>query len=197
MECCYDDCGEFSVTPVLMAPCYTSKCCDEPPICYPCLPRCHKPAIAYCEKKKSRRHDDDDDCCDGCDRKRGPSPPRHKRAPTSQSATNCCHPPNCCPTCCQPTCKPVRTKYVIPCYRYEDGRIERYVPTRYGRLPMSAYRRNGMQDQIHGYRGAVRYLCAGEGSQGPCVYTAVEPLRRLYPKVTQEVNPVKKKKDKK
>lgn len=62
---------------------------------------------------------------------------------------------------------------------------------------MTAYQRNGMQDQIHGYRGAIRYLCAGECRQGCCVYTAVDPLKRLFPKITQEVLPVKRKKDKK
>lgn len=71
---------------------------------------------------------------------------------------------------------------------------ERYVPTRLGRLPKSAYQRNGIQDQIHGYRGAIRYLCAGEGPEGCYVYTAVDPLRKIYPRVTQEMLPITKRK---
>lgn len=71
---------------------------------------------------------------------------------------------------------------------------EQYVPTRQGRLPMSAYKRNGIQDQIHGYRGAVRFLCTRENCEGCCVHTAVQPLRRLYPRITQEMLPVKRKK---
>lgn len=74
---------------------------------------------------------------------------------------------------------------------------EQYVPTRHGRLPMAAYRRNGMQDQIHGYRGAIRYLCTGCKDGDFRVYTAVEPLRKIFPRVTQEVLPVKRRKEKK
>lgn len=73
---------------------------------------------------------------------------------------------------------------------------EQYVPTRSDRLPKSAYARNGMQDQIHGYKGAIRYLCAGESLQDSCVYTAIEPLRRIYPRVTQEMRAVKGRKTK-
>lgn len=63
---------------------------------------------------------------------------------------------------------------------------------------MSAYRRNGIQDQIYGYRGAIRYLCAGENPDvGSCVLHKVQPLTRIYPKITQEVLAIKKKKEKK
>ncbi|XP_059051068.1 uncharacterized protein LOC131845922 isoform X2 [Achroia grisella] len=205
MAYCYsDDCGEFAVTPMLVAPCYPSKCYEET-VSYPCLPQCPKGRLVYCCEKDlprtpprspiSRLKERVDQCNDphcrlhhGCN-----SPPRYRNRSPPPTRSPPCTPQDCCPTCCQPTCKPVKTKYVIPCYRYEDGRIERYVPTRHGRLPMSAYRWNGMQDQIHSYRGAIRYLCAGTGFHMPCVYTAVEPLRKLYPKITQEMLPVKKK----
>lgn len=69
-------------------------------------------------------------------------------------------------------------------------RLERYIPRCRGRLPVSAFRQNGIQDQIHGYRGAIKYLCtAYDPKYGPCVHTIVEPLRKLYPKVTQEKSP--------
>ncbi|XP_062524722.1 uncharacterized protein LOC134198691 isoform X2 [Bombyx mori] len=204
MQYCYpEDCGPFAVAPVLVTSSYPTRC-EESPTCYPCLPHCPQSMVYCCDtrpKTPLRRSS----CCDSKEfdsrnRNRNHSPPRQNRnSPPPPCRSDSTHKPssNCCPTCCQPTCQPVKTKYVIPCYRYEDGRIERYVPTRHGRLPGSAYRRNGMQDQIHGYRGAVRYLCAGGNSQGCCVYTTIEPMRRLYPKVTQEINPVKKKKDKK
>ncbi|CAK1540132.1 unnamed protein product [Leptosia nina] len=189
MSCSYDECGDYQVTPVLMAPCDSGPCCDAPAVCYPCLPRCPKGQVVYCCEKKPRGRlpCTDDDCCE--QPKQSTRPQDHRRD---------CSPHQCCPACKHPSCKPVKTKYVIPCYRYEDGRIEQYMPTRHGRLPASAYRRNGMQDQVYGYRGAVRYLCAGgEHPYRPCVYTAVDPIRKIYPRITQEVLPVKRKKDKK
>lgn len=74
---------------------------------------------------------------------------------------------------------------------------EQYVPTRHGRLPMSVYRRNGMQDQVYGYRGAQIHLCTGQGLTGPCVCMNIQPLRRINPKITSEMWPVRRKRDKK
>ncbi|XP_045770698.1 uncharacterized protein LOC123871130 [Maniola jurtina] len=182
MAYCFDELGDYAVTPMLVSPCDPEKCCQPPP-CYPCLPRCPKGQVVYyCEKPQSTQSKSSKNCDNCCYetpkaeshcKRRSSSPPRD----------------DCCPTCSNP-CKPIKTKYVIPCYRYEDGRIEQYVPTRHGRLPITAYRRNGMQDQIHGYRGAQRYLCAGSIGSEYHVYTAVEPIRRIYPKVTQEMLPV-------
>ncbi|XP_031769098.2 uncharacterized protein LOC113518547 isoform X1 [Galleria mellonella] len=197
MDYCYpEDCSEFAVTPMLTAPCYQTKS-EELPLCYACMPECPKGRFVYCSEKRlpktpprtpNRYSKKQKDCDDLNSRSYHGHDSSYRRRNLSP-----CAPQSYCPTCCQSTCKPIKTKYVIPCYRYEDGRIERYVPTRYGRLPMSAYRRNGMQDQIHGYRGAIRYLCTGSGHDVPCVYTAVEPLCRVYPKITQEMYPVKKK----
>ncbi|CAG4954623.1 unnamed protein product [Colias eurytheme] len=191
MACCYDECGDYQVTPILVAPCDSSPCCESPALCYPCLPRCPKGQVVYCCEKKPRRSPPciDDDCCEqskkGCSKQK------------KESYQRDCSPHHCCPACKHPTCKPVKTKYVIPCYRYEDGRIEQYKPSRHGRLPVSAYCRNGLQDQIHGYRGAIRYLCAGGQCNDCSVFTAVEPIRRIFPKITQEVLPIKKKKERK
>lgn len=141
MECCYsDDCEAYAVTPVLMAPCYPTKCSEDPPMCYPCLPRCPRGQIAYyCEKKpKTPPRTTDQNYlkseCNRCPnrRQRSSTPPRqHKRSSTptrnSSNANSCQSPLNYCTACCQPTCKPVKTKYVIPCYRYEDGRIVSWI----------------------------------------------------------------------
>ncbi|XP_073958411.1 uncharacterized protein isoform X2 [Choristoneura fumiferana] len=201
MDCCYveEECEDYSVRPMLMVPCAPVKCRGEAPACFPCLPRCSK-KVYCCEKPKSKptvrspafSDEPDDDCCQP--KKRSSRPRSSDDSYQSPQRQARCPPPPCYEPCCQPTCKPVKTKYVIPCYRYEDGRIERYVPTRLGRLPKSAYQRNGIQDQIHGYRGAIRYLCAGEGPEGSYVYTAVDPLRKIYSRVTQEMLPITKRK---
>ncbi|OWR41900.1 hypothetical protein KGM_203779 [Danaus plexippus plexippus] len=187
MACSFEELG-YAVTPMLVSPFHAEKCCEAPPICYPCLPRCPKGQIIYCCEKPlqkcSRTSDSNyEDCCNEKPKKLMPPP-----VTCNEQASCPRHEQYCSP--CHDHCKQVKTKYVIPCYRYEDGRIERYVPTRHGRLPMSAYRRNGVQDQIHGYRGAIRYLCAGSENNECLVYTAIEPIRRLYPKVTQEMLPV-------
>ncbi|XP_022822050.1 uncharacterized protein LOC111353312 isoform X3 [Spodoptera litura] len=228
--CYQPNCEEYAVTPMLVAPAppCAPKYCDEEPACMPCLPRCQKPVYYCCTKEPPPKRDyycctkvaPKRDCCPlppqtvccpvspqtVCCRPRS-TPPRHDSCGHGGHGGHGGHPPpqpqqQACNSCCAqpPPNKPVKTKYIIPCYRYEDGRIfqERYVPTRYGRLPMSAYRRNGIQDQIHGYRGAIRYLCTAEGPHGKCcVHTTVEPMTRVFPKVTQEVFPVKKRKDKK
>ncbi|KOB68965.1 Uncharacterized protein OBRU01_11082 [Operophtera brumata] len=181
MSCYPEECGGYSVIPMLMAPCYPTNRCEDPSVCFPCLPRCPKGQLVYCcEKippkaptKTPKCHDDSydhdshrKDCC----------PPRHCRprspAPTRQSSYKALKESD---TSCHSGCKPVKAKY------------EQYVPSRHGRLPRSAYRRNGMQDQIHGYRGATQFLCAGDCSQGCCVFSAIEPLRTIFPRVTQEV----------
>ncbi|XP_072937767.1 uncharacterized protein [Epargyreus clarus] len=138
--CFSEDCGDYAVTPMLVSPCGPVKCCESAPMCYPCLPRCPKGQVVYCCDKrpcgKSRREErEEEDCCS-----------LKHRAPPEPA------PQYCCPTCNQPTCKPVKTKYVIPCYRYEDGRIVR-------KLPISAFKRNGMQDQEHSkLLGTTNYL---------------------------------------
>ncbi|XP_063822929.1 keratin-associated protein 10-1-like isoform X1 [Ostrinia nubilalis] len=122
MACCYpEDCGEYAVTPMLIAPCLPTKCCEDPPVCYPCLPRCPKGQMVYCCEKRppprqSQSCESDEGCCDP------PPAPRQKCSrppPAPRQSSSCAAPPNCCPTCC----RPMKTKYVIPCYRYEDGRI--------------------------------------------------------------------------
>lgn len=121
MACCYsEDCGEFAVTPMLIAPCLPTKCCEDPPVCYPCLPRCPKGQMVYCCEKRPQPRQAP--CCesdDGCDIP--PPPPRQQcsRPQPAPRQSSCKAPPDCCPTCC----RPMKTKYVIPCYRYEDGRI--------------------------------------------------------------------------
>ncbi|CAH2102358.1 unnamed protein product [Euphydryas editha] len=185
MACCFEELEDYTVTPMIVSPCVPEQCCDRPSPCYVSLPRCPKREIIFCERtpnKNSKKGNPvHDNCCNEfLKQQHSPELPRRQSSSSSQEY---------CPTC-NNSCKPIKTKYVIPCYRYEDGRIEQYVPTRHGRLPASAYRRNGIQDQIYGYRGATRYLCAGDGSKGYYVYTAVEPIKRLYPKITQEMLPV-------
>ncbi|KAJ0182425.1 hypothetical protein K1T71_001794 [Dendrolimus kikuchii] len=124
MACFYpEDCGQFAVAPMLVAPCYPTKCCEDPPMCYPCLPRCPPAKVVYCCDKKppctpprTPTCHEAHDCCEQPPQKNRPrSPPPTRKH--SHTAT-----PDSCPTCYS-TCKPVKTKYVIPCYRYEDGRI--------------------------------------------------------------------------
>lgn len=126
MACCYsEDCGEFAVTPMLIAPCLPTKCCEDPPVCYPCLPRCGKGKVVYCCEKPTPCRPEpccrQEPCEHSADSDAGdchpPPRPQHSRPAPRQSS--CKPPPNCCPTCC----RPMKTKYVIPCYRYEDGRI--------------------------------------------------------------------------
>ncbi|KAL4712755.1 hypothetical protein ACJJTC_008052 [Scirpophaga incertulas] len=111
MACCYqDECGEFSVTPMLVAPCLPARYREEPAICYPCLPSCPKGKDVYCCEEKHRRHRSP-----VYDQRKSPPPRRQccKNSAPSDSSQNPCS------TCC----KPIKMKYVIPCYRYEDGRI--------------------------------------------------------------------------
>ncbi|RVE48161.1 hypothetical protein evm_007221 [Chilo suppressalis] len=122
MACCYyEDCGEYAVTPMLIAPCLPPNRCEDQPVCLPCLPGCNKSQVVYCcEKPRPRRRspaccehqDDEENCCP-------PPPRREKTCHAPRQTSSCSHPPDNCSTCY----KPVKTKYVIPCYRYEDGRI--------------------------------------------------------------------------
>lgn len=117
MACCFGEVGEYAVTPILMTPCSPNQCCYGAS-CLPCLSLCDKKQIECHEIRPERK----------C---RKPSPPPYK----------CCHDcserprsPDCskchstqkyeeyCPAC-KKSMSPVKTKYVIPCYRYEDGRI--------------------------------------------------------------------------
>ncbi|XP_073958413.1 uncharacterized protein isoform X4 [Choristoneura fumiferana] len=147
MDCCYveEECEDYSVRPMLMVPCAPVKCRGEAPACFPCLPRCSK-KVYCCEKPKSKptvrspafSDEPDDDCCQP--KKRSSRPRSSDDSYQSPQRQARCPPPPCYEPCCQPTCKPVKTKYVIPCYRYEDGRIV-------WPLPSSALKRNGLQDQ--------------------------------------------------
>lgn len=65
-----------------------------------------------------------------------------------------------------------------------------------GRLPLTTYQRNGMQDQMHGYKGTIQYLCSMPGCPTCSVHMVVEPLKKLFPKITKEVFPVQKKQKK-
>lgn len=144
MECCYQpNCEEYAVTPMLVAPPCTTKYCHEEPACVPCLPRCQKPVYYCCTKEPpppkreyyccAAKEVPKRDCCPlppqtvccppqtVCCRPRS-TPPRHDCShggapppPQQQVCSSCCARP--------PPPKPVKTKYIMPCYRYEDGRI--------------------------------------------------------------------------
>ncbi|KPJ08703.1 hypothetical protein RR48_06191 [Papilio machaon] len=146
MDCCFvNECERFAVTPVLVSP--QVKCCESAPIYVPC---CNDKVVYCCEKIRPCTPVARKICYDGnCD----------------HTCTLCSEPPQkICPTCRQPTGPPAKpaVKYVMPCYRYEDGRIEQFDSKVHGKLPATAYKRNGIQDQINGYRGARRDLCAVE-----------------------------------
>ncbi|XP_063616570.1 uncharacterized protein LOC134789838 isoform X2 [Cydia splendana] len=103
--CCLEECGANSVRPVLVAP----RCNDAE--YYPCLPACTK--TYYCCDKPKPKH-----CHRHCKTEYEPCPP-----PNNHQDCYVVRPPSPRP-CCEPhQCKPTRTKYIMPCYRYEDGRI--------------------------------------------------------------------------
>ncbi|XP_075982585.1 uncharacterized protein LOC142980865 [Anticarsia gemmatalis] len=116
MECCYPigDCEPYSVTPVFVAHRAPAKYCEEPPMCCPRLPECPGKIMYCCEAKPKTVY-----CCEAtptkycCEKK----PPREEERPAPcKKSPPCCQAPAPCPP-------PVKTKYIIPCYRYEDGRI--------------------------------------------------------------------------
>lgn len=120
MACSFEELG-YAVTPMLVSPFHAEKCCEAPPICYPCLPRCPKGQIIYCCEKPlqkcSRTSDSNyEDCCNEKPKKLMPPP-----VTCNEQASCPRHEQYCSP--CHDHCKQVKTKYVIPCYRYEDGRI--------------------------------------------------------------------------
>ncbi|XP_013177166.1 PREDICTED: keratin-associated protein 10-5-like isoform X2 [Papilio xuthus] len=107
MDCCFvNECERFAVTPVLVSP--QVKCCESAPIYVPC---CNDKVVYCCEKIRPCTPVARKICYDGnCD----------------HTCTLCSEPPQkFCPTCRQPTGPPAKpaVKYVMPCYRYEDGRI--------------------------------------------------------------------------
>ncbi|CAK1602206.1 unnamed protein product [Parnassius mnemosyne] len=126
MDCCYsNDCEQFSTTPILFTPCTPVKFCESTPVCIPCVPTCNQQQIIYCCEKpqqslprlKKVYNDSHCDDCDPCHLQSTQKPrSQHKRCFDSHSQEYC-------PTCHQPTDTPVKTKYIMPCYRYEDGRI--------------------------------------------------------------------------
>lgn len=141
MFCHCEECGDFTVPPLVMPSNPEKSYCPVEPYCAPFMPQCVKVPIVYCcERPRSPCRNECQPCCpppahrtprekrpcDDCDysRCRYPSPPP---CPPPQSSHRKNHSPQreCddCGGCCSTPCKPVRTKYVIPCYRYEDGRI--------------------------------------------------------------------------
>ncbi|XP_022822048.1 keratin-associated protein 10-8-like isoform X1 [Spodoptera litura] len=151
--CYQPNCEEYAVTPMLVAPAppCAPKYCDEEPACMPCLPRCQKPVYYCCTKEPPPKRDyycctkvaPKRDCCPlppqtvccpvspqtVCCRPRS-TPPRHDSCGHGGHGGHGGHPPpqpqqQACNSCCAqpPPNKPVKTKYIIPCYRYEDGRI--------------------------------------------------------------------------
>lgn len=149
MYCPCEECGDFTVPPLIM-PCNSAKgFCQVEPYCSPCMPTCVKVPVVYCCERPKPNLPPRDECqlccvasahhpcerrqCDHCDcdcsRCRyynppccvpPPCPKRKNHSPQRHSSHHDCS--HCCDEYCPP-CKPVRTKYVIPCYRYEDGRI--------------------------------------------------------------------------
>lgn len=116
MENCYPvDCGEYTVAPMLVPAQCLKKYCEQESSCYPRLAPCAKPTYYCCEAKPAEY-----DCC---------APPPQKNCCISPPPLrrNCPAPRPNCDSCCyyppEPCCKPIKTKYIMPCYRYEDGRI--------------------------------------------------------------------------
>ncbi|XP_063395340.1 uncharacterized protein LOC134680189 isoform X2 [Cydia fagiglandana] len=113
--CCLEECGADSVRPMLVAP----RCIDNPPY-HPCLPACTK-TYYCCDKPPKPKH-----CHRHCIKAEYEpcSPPNNHqdcyivRSPSPSPRSLCCEP-------CEShrECKPTKTKYIMPCYRYEDGRI--------------------------------------------------------------------------
>lgn len=118
MACSFGEIGEYAVAPILMSPYSHDPCCLGTTSCMPYL--------SLCEKKKEECHEIRPErkspkpsrptynCCSECSER--PRSPAHSKCPSSQKYEEYC------PTC-KNSCNPVKTKYVIPCYRYEDGRI--------------------------------------------------------------------------
>ncbi|XP_022822051.1 sperm mitochondrial-associated cysteine-rich protein-like isoform X4 [Spodoptera litura] len=179
--CYQPNCEEYAVTPMLVAPAppCAPKYCDEEPACMPCLPRCQKPVYYCCTKEPPPKRDyycctkvaPKRDCCPlppqtvccpvspqtVCCRPRS-TPPRHDSCGHGGHGGHGGHPPpqpqqQACNSCCAqpPPNKPVKTKYIIPCYRYEDGRIV-------NPLPSSALKRNGIQDHKYNECGSISYI---------------------------------------
>lgn len=149
MYCPCEQCGDFAVTPLIMPSNPEKSFCQEEPYCTPCMPPCVKVPVVYCCERPKSKLPHGDECelccvpscqhschetrqcdlcnCSRCRCSRSPccaSPPtsHHKsHSPERHSSHQECN--HCCDAYCRPPCKPVRTKYVIPCYRYEDGRI--------------------------------------------------------------------------
>ncbi|XP_061709058.1 uncharacterized protein LOC133519130 isoform X3 [Cydia pomonella] len=145
--CCLEECGANSVRPVLIAP----RCNDAPVDFYPCLPACTK-TYYCCEKPKPKESREESSRRGECRHSQHKMERRPCSPPNNHQDCYVVRPPSPRPPCCEPQCKPTKTKYIIPCYRYEDGRIVR-------RLPVTAFKRNGMQDQEHGkVQGATNFL---------------------------------------
>lgn len=118
MACCFEELDDYAVTPMILSPCIPEQCCERPSPCYVSLPKCPKGEITLLEKpynKNSKRTNRvGDNCCREFIKQQNPSELQSQQSSYSSQEY--------CPTCNSP-CKSIKTKYVIPCYRYEDGRI--------------------------------------------------------------------------
>lgn len=148
MFCSCDECGDFTVPPLIM-PCNPEKSfCPVESYCTHRLPPCVKVPVVYCCERPKSKLPPRDECerccvplthqcsqetrqgshcdCSRCQYSSSPccaSSSCNCKSPSPQSHSSRHECSNCCDTYCARPCKPVRTKYVIPCYRYEDGRI--------------------------------------------------------------------------
>ncbi|XP_061709057.1 uncharacterized protein LOC133519130 isoform X2 [Cydia pomonella] len=116
--CCLEECGANSVRPVLIAP----RCNDAPVDFYPCLPACTK-TYYCCEKPKPKESREESSRRGECRHSQHKMERRPCSPPNNHQDCYVVRPPSPRPPCCEPQCKPTKTKYIIPCYRYEDGRI--------------------------------------------------------------------------
>ncbi|CAB3256481.1 unnamed protein product [Arctia plantaginis] len=164
MECCFTDfkkCDDgFCVSPAFaaVAPdcCEPAECYEEKPVLYCCEKK--PPKVVYCCQNKEVVYN--------CNKKPPGAAHHSEKKPTKvvyccekepPKVVYCCEKPATPPSpppkhCCEESCRPVKTKYIMPCYRYEDGRIVE-------KLPVTAFKRNGMQDQEHSkLLGTVNFL---------------------------------------
>lgn len=79
--------------------------------------------------------------------------------------------------------------------QYSNWFQEQYIPVIHGKLPKTVFMRNGIQDHVNGYRGAMRVMCAGctDSCLPPCVYSVIEPIKTYYKHITKEKGPTTKK----
>ncbi|XP_064074371.1 uncharacterized protein LOC113402050 isoform X3 [Vanessa tameamea] len=179
MAYCFDELENYAVTPMLATPCVPDQCCERSPVCCASLPRCQKGEIVYVEKPQTKCYKKTNatnyNCCSECS--------KQSRSPEPLRRQTCCSSQEYCPTCnkCNP-CKSIKTKYVIPCYRYEDGRIV-------NPMPSSAFKRNGIQDQNFRESGGISYIRKSWESATWSYYPfaiPVKPMKKLSATVSKK-----------